>query len=88
MSSSSQQITRAVRRALVLSAVATTTGVPAMAQEQQTPPVTTITITGSRIPQPQIESVSPVTSISNEAIQQTGVTRIEDLLNTLPQVAG
>jgi len=50
--------------------------------------IETVTVTGSRIPQPQLESVSPVTTINAEQIQQTGVTRVEDLLNTLPQVAG
>src|SRR5882724_9151922 len=88
--SSSSQISRAVRRALVLGAVAAAGALPAMAQEQpaKAAEVETVTVTGSRIPQPQIESASPVTSIGAEAIQQTGVTRVEDLLNTLPQVAG
>jgi len=88
--SSSSQITRAVRRALVLGAVAAGAGAPALAQEpaKAEPAIETVTITGSRIPQPQLESVSPVTSIGAEAIRQTGVTRVEDLLNTLPQVAG
>jgi len=61
-----------------------------MAQDQPAAAdtITTVTVTGSRIPQPQIEAVSPVTSVSAEEIKQTGATRIEDLLNTLPQVAG
>ena len=87
--SSSSQISRAVRRALVLGAVAATGSLSAVAQQAAKPvEVETITVTGSRIPQPQIESASPVTTISAESIQQTGVTRVEDLLNTLPQVAG
>src|SRR5207248_7888651 len=88
--SSSSQISRAVRQALVLGAVAAAGSLPAVAQEQAAKPVEveTITVTGSRIPQPQLESVSPVTTISAESIRQTGVTRVEDLLNTLPQVAG
>jgi iron complex outermembrane receptor protein len=88
--SSSSQISRAVRHALVLGAVAAAGSLPAMAQEQaaRAAEIETVTVTGSRIPQPQLESVSPVTSINAEQIQQTGVTRVEDLLNTLPQVAG
>ena len=88
--SSSSQISRAVRRALVLGAVAAAGSLPAMAQEQAAKPaeIETVTVTGSRIPQPQLESVSPVTTINAEQIKQTGVTRVEDLLNTLPQVAG
>jgi len=65
--SSSSQISRAVRRALVLGAVAAVGGLPAMAQEQpaKAAEVETVTVTGSRIPQPQIESASPVTSRSS-----------------------
>src|SRR5213080_3965771 len=87
--SSSSQISRAVRQALVLGAVAAAGSLPAVAQEQAVKPVEveTITVTGSRIPQPQLESVSPVTTVNAEQIQQSGVTRVEDLLNKLPQVA-
>ena len=89
--SSTSQIGSAVRRALMFGAVAATASLPAMAQtrsEAAAPEIETVTVTGSRIPHPQLESVSPVTSITNEALQQTGATRVEDLLNTLPQVAG
>ena len=88
--SSSSHIRRAVRQALVMSAMTAAASLPAMAQDQPAAAdtITTVTVTGSRIPQPQIEAVSPVTSLSSEEIKQTGTTRIEDLLNTLPQVAG
>jgi outer membrane receptor protein involved in Fe transport len=45
-----------------------------------------IVVTGSRIPQPNITSVSPVTVVSNEEFKLSGTTRTEDLLNSLPQV--
>ncbi len=45
-----------------------------------------IVVTGSRIPQPNLEGVSPVTTVTAEDIKLQGVTRIEDLLNSLPQV--
>lgn len=45
-----------------------------------------IIVTGSRIASPNLKSVAPVTSINNEDIKTTGLTRIEDLLNQLPQV--
>jgi iron complex outermembrane receptor protein len=45
-----------------------------------------IIVTGSRIAQPQLEAISPVTVVSAETIQSRGVTNIEDLLNQLPQV--
>jgi iron complex outermembrane recepter protein len=45
-----------------------------------------VVVTGSRIAVPNQTSISPVTFISSAAIQQSGVTRVEDLLNQLPQV--
>ncbi|HSM30667.1 MAG TPA: TonB-dependent receptor plug domain-containing protein, partial [Woeseiaceae bacterium] len=46
-----------------------------------------ITVTGSRIPARNLISASPVTTVSQEEIAFQGVTRIEDMLNRLPQVA-
>jgi outer membrane receptor protein involved in Fe transport len=43
-------------------------------------------VTGSRIATPTLESVSPITAISSDEIKETGTTRVEDLLNSLPQV--
>ena len=45
-----------------------------------------ILVTGSRIPQPNLEGASPVTVVGPQDIQNTGATRVEDLLNSLPQV--
>lgn len=45
-----------------------------------------VVVTGSRISVPNQVSISPVTFVSALDIQQTGVTRVEDLLNELPQV--
>src|ERR1700735_2283433 len=45
-----------------------------------------VVVTGSRISVPNQASISPVTFVSATDIQQTGVTRVEDLLNELPQV--
>jgi len=44
-----------------------------------------IVITGSRIPQPNLTSASPVTVLSSQDIKLSGTTRTEDLLNSLPQ---
>jgi len=49
--------------------------------------VSEIVVTGSRIPIPNDVAISPVTEINSALIERTGVTRIEDLLNSLPQVA-
>ncbi len=45
-----------------------------------------IVVTGSRIPQPNLESASPVTVVSDQDVKLSGVTRVEDLLNQLPSV--
>jgi len=44
-----------------------------------------IVITGSRIPQPNLTSASPITVLSSQDIKLSGTTRTEDLLNSLPQ---
>ena len=45
-----------------------------------------IVVTGSRLASPNLESASPVTVVSAEDIKNTGTTRVEDLVNSLPQV--
>jgi outer membrane receptor protein involved in Fe transport len=45
-----------------------------------------ITVTGSLIPRPTTEAMSPVATIEPEEITYTGVARIEDLVAQLPQV--
>jgi outer membrane receptor protein involved in Fe transport len=44
-----------------------------------------IVITGSRIPQPNLTSASPVTVLSSQDVKLQGTTRTEDLINSLPQ---
>ncbi|RAK56267.1 TonB-dependent receptor [Phenylobacterium soli] len=48
--------------------------------------VSEIVVTGSRIPQPNLTSASPVTVVGAQDIKLQGVTRTEDLINSLPQV--
>jgi iron complex outermembrane recepter protein len=82
----------AVRAVLTGSTVAATFGVakaqeaPAPAPQGENPAVQEVVVTGSRIAVPNQTSISPVTFVSAQDIQQTGVTRVEDLLNQLPQV--
>jgi iron complex outermembrane recepter protein len=45
-----------------------------------------VVVTGSRISVPNQISISPVTFVSALDVAQTGVTRVEDLLNELPQI--
>jgi iron complex outermembrane recepter protein len=46
-----------------------------------------IVVTGSRLKQSDLTAISPVATVTQEQIQMSGVTRIEDLLNNMPQVA-
>ena len=90
MTNSSRALRQAVRFALATSAVAVSAplayGQAAPAAAAPTS-VAEIIVTGSRIAQsPNEVSISPITSVSSLDIQQTGLTRTEDLLNNLPQV--
>ena len=55
---------------------------PAVAQESGDD---VIVVTGSRIPQPNLETTSPITQITADDLTTQGVTRVEDLVNQLPQ---
>jgi outer membrane receptor protein involved in Fe transport len=47
--------------------------------------VSEIVVTGTRIPTPNLTSVAPVTSVTSADIKAQGVSRVEDLINSLPQ---
>ncbi len=82
--STNNSLRRAVRCALLTSAAAALAGaLPAQAQEDST--IQEVVVTGSRIPQPNLTSVSPVTAVSSDQVKIEGVTRVEDLINNLPQ---
>ena len=49
-------------------------------------PAKDIIVTGSRITNPNLTSVSPVTVVTAQELKNQGTTRVEDLLNSLPQV--
>src|SRR5579871_4160428 len=99
--SSNMLLQRAVRLALLTNIGAASLGIPALAAaadaadgpqqtaaeaQGETPTLTEVVVTGSRIATPGIQSISPVTTVSADAIKDQGITKIEDLLNTLPQV--
>jgi len=48
--------------------------------------VSEIVVTGSRIPTPNLTSVSPVTAVNSQELKLEGTTNVENLLNNLPQV--
>jgi outer membrane receptor protein involved in Fe transport len=80
------QIQRAVRQTLVMSAVAAAATLPAHAQDADE--VDTIVVTGSRIRSANLEGTTPVTQVTSADIATQGVTRVEDLINQLPQAFG
>ena len=45
-----------------------------------------VQVTGTLIPRPAVEGMSPVTALDVEAITYRGAARVEDLLSSLPQV--
>ena len=45
-----------------------------------------VQVTGTLIPRPTLEAMSPVTTMGVEEITYRGMTRVEDLLTSLPQV--
>jgi len=47
-----------------------------------------IVVTGSRIARTEFEAVSPLVSLGEVAFDRRGITKIEDELNSLPQVVG
>jgi outer membrane receptor protein involved in Fe transport len=60
---------------------------PALAQTAaaSTDEVAEVVVTGTRIPSPNLESVSPVTAVTAAEIKSAGITRVEDMINSLPQ---
>ena len=87
-------IRRAVRLALLMSAapaafyassgVAQNAAAPAAAAP--TAKLEEIVVTGTRIASPNLKSISPVSSISSAEIAESGKPRVEDILNSMPQV--
>ena len=83
---------RAIRLAISGGTIAATCGV---AQAQQAPSpapapegtLAEVVVTGSHISVPNQVSISPITNVTADQIQSVGSTRIEDVLNQLPQVA-
>ena len=55
---------------------------PVFAQDAE---VSEIVVTGSRIPQPNLTSVSPIQVVSDKEFKLTGKTDVVDLMNNLPQ---
>ena len=84
---SNSKIAKAVRLAMVFGAgTAAAISAPTFAVEEGAEEVERIEVTGSRIKRADMETSSPIQVTSAEDIEVSGFTRIEDMLNTLPQI--
>lgn len=88
---SNNKTANAVRIALAFGAASTAafTSAAVSAQEQTEEAkdkVERIEVTGSRIKRVDVETASPVQITSSEDIKLSGFTKIEDLMNSLPQI--
>ncbi len=89
----SRSLNQAVRFALAMASTAS--GVSALHAQEAQPaqpaapagaPLQEVVVTGSRLQTPNVTSISPITTVSAADVQQTGLTRVEDVLNNLPMV--
>ena len=83
--SRNKNLALAVRRALVLAAASTAAFVQPIHAAEEGSTISEVIVTGSRIAQPGLTSISPVVSVGSDQIKIEGVTRVEDLINNLPQ---
>jgi iron complex outermembrane recepter protein len=86
MNTTHRELRRAVALVLLTSATSAASlgfSTQAIAADEDT--LEAVIVTGSRIQQPNITSISPVTAVTAEQVKLEGVTRIEDLINNLPQ---
>src|ERR1700722_17170878 len=83
---------RAIRLAIGGGTIAATCGVAQAKQAPAAAPaaentLAEVVVTGSHISVPNQVSISPITNVTANQIESVGSTRIEDVLNQLPQVA-
>ena len=83
---SMKRLNRRYLRTALLSGCAAAVAMPAVAQDSDDETGEEIIVTGSRIPNANLTSTSPVTTVSPADFKLAGTTRVEDLLNTLPQL--
>ena len=80
----SNSVRRAVRHALILSAVAASSYVPTWAANDDKT-LAAVVVTGSRIAAPNLESTSPIQIVTANDIKVSGKSDISDIINQLPQ---
>jgi outer membrane receptor protein involved in Fe transport len=77
-------IRNAVRLALTAGVAASFVNAPAFAEDDDAAKLDRVEVTGSRIKRTQLEGAMPVTSVTREQIEKTGISSIGDLLQELP----
>lgn len=77
-------IRNAVRLALTAGVAASMVNAPAFAEDDDAAKLDRVEVTGSRIKRTQLEGAMPVTSVTREQIEKTGINSIGDLLQELP----
>ena len=76
---------RACLLAMLAPGLAFAQATPPTANAESAAPIEEVVVTGSRIPQPNLTSVSPIQVVSAQEILQNGTTDMSTLINTLPQ---
>jgi len=74
-----------MRREILWAAAWMTAASSAIAQDDVSSPIETVTVTGSRIARAQDVTPSPVVSVPQDLLSSTGAVTIETALNQLPQ---
>jgi outer membrane receptor protein involved in Fe transport len=72
----------------LLSGVLAVAASPGVAQAQAGNQVEEIVVTGSRIARPNLEQPTPVTTLTSQAIQNSGTSNLGDILAQLPALSG
>ena len=83
------KVAKAIRLAMMFGAAATasvSTSAFSAEEEGAKEDVERIEVTGSRIKRADMETSSPIMVTSAEDLRISGLTRVEDMLNTLPQI--
>jgi iron complex outermembrane receptor protein len=81
-----RELDRAITRALAIALASTAFAAPAIAQdndEDENKRLETITVTGSRIRQAEIETAAPVLTITREEIKNQGFRTVADILQNI-----
>lgn len=81
-----RSVQQAVRFAIAAVATASAPTLQAQTAPEPATAMTEVVVTGTRLKVANDAAVSPITTVTAGDIQATGMTRVEDVLNNLPQV--